>query len=58
MVGGVFCYDELIANKVNLDIWLKDDSLADNAELADPAILALSSRRFEVALQQFTVPKI
>lgn len=52
----VFSYDELIArDKVNLDIfWLKDDSLADNAELADPAILAAQILEdLEVALQQF-----
>lgn len=51
-----FSYDELIArDKVSLDIfWLKDDSIADNADLPDPEILAAQILEdLEVALQQF-----
>lgn len=51
-----FSYDELIArDKVSLDIfWLKDESLADNADLPDPDVLAAQILEdLEVALQQF-----
>lgn len=51
-----FSYDELIArDKVSLDIfWLKDNTIADNADLPDPEILATQILEdLEVALQQF-----
>lgn len=51
-----YSYEELIArDKVSLDIfWLKDDSIADNADLPDPDVLAAQILEdLEVALQQF-----
>lgn len=51
-----YSYEELVArDKVSLDIfWLKDDSIADNADLPDPDVLAAQILEdLEVALQQF-----
>jgi type I restriction enzyme M protein len=49
--------DLLARDKVNLDLfWLRDDTLADSANLPDPAVLALEiAAELRAALEQFAL---